>query len=73
MSTTKPCVEIIEAEMVEALRQIPPSRKLSQMFGMWDFALTVMKASIRAEHPDWTAEQIQREILRRMAREYPDE
>lgn len=73
MIVRKPCVEIIEPRMVEIFRQMTPAKKLSQAFGMWDFAISLMTASIRKDHPEWDGAAIQREILRRLGRSVPHE
>jgi hypothetical protein len=59
--------------MVEIFRQMTPARKLSQAFGMWETAIKIMKAGIRYDHPNWSAAEVHREILRRMGRSVPHE
>ncbi|MBA4030476.1 MAG: hypothetical protein C0478_06235 [Planctomyces sp.] len=54
--------------VVEILRKKTPSEKLSQAFAMWDFAMVIMRSSIRRDHPDWSNEEVQREIFRRVRR-----
>lgn len=61
-----PVFEILDPVVVECLRKLTPGEKLRQAFKMWDFAMLVMKASIRYDHPDWNDEQIQKEIVRRL-------
>lgn len=68
MPTRQPVVEIIHPMMVESLRKKTPAERLKQAFGMWDFAMTVMRSSIKRDHPDWSTEQIQHEIFRRVRR-----
>lgn len=66
MSDRKPVIELLDPMVVDCLRKLTPAQKLAQAFSMWDFAMVVMKASIRHDHPDWSSEQIQKEIVRRL-------
>jgi len=66
MNPRRPVVEIIDPMVVEILRQKSPAERLSQAFGMWDFAISVLNSAIRRDHPEWTPSQIQREIRRRI-------
>ena len=66
MSIRKPVIELPDQQMVEILRKKTPAERLSQAFGMWDFAVEMLQANLRREHPDWQTEDIQREIFRRI-------
>lgn len=66
MSSRPPVVEFPDRELIESLRRLTPAERLRQAFAMWDFAMTVMRASIRRDHSDWTDEQVQREIFQRI-------
>jgi hypothetical protein len=66
MTNRPPVVEIIEPMVVESLRRMTPAERLAQAFEMWDFAATMMNSGIRQQRPDWSTEQIQREIRRRV-------
>lgn len=61
-----PVVEILDSMSVKILRQKTPAERLQQAFGMWDFAMVVMRSSIVRDHPDWSDQQIQQEIFRRV-------
>ena len=52
--------------IVQILRDKTPAERLAQAYNMWDFAVSLMTASIRNDFPNWTAEQIQQEINKRI-------
>jgi hypothetical protein len=68
MPKRQPVVEIIHPLVVESLRKKTPAERLQQAFGMWECAMTVMRSSIKRDHPDWSIEQVQQEIFRRVRR-----
>ena len=59
--------EMVDDAMAAILRQKTPAQRLAIAFGMWDFAKQMIRSVLRAEHPDWTPEQIKRETARRMS------
>lgn len=63
-----PVIELLDPQVVESLRRLTPGEKLQRAFAMWDFARSVMIASIRQDHPEWNAAEIQAEVLRRLDR-----
>jgi hypothetical protein len=58
---------MVDDAMAAILRRKTEAERLAIAFGMWDFAQQMIRANLAAEHPDWTAEQIQRETARRMS------
>ena len=66
MTMRQPVVEIIDPMVVEVLRKKTPAEKLAQAFGMWDFAVSMLQANLHHEHPEWTTDEIQREMRRRI-------
>ncbi len=61
-----PVIEIIEPNMVEILRRKTPAQRLKQAFDMWDLAMVILRASIARDYPEWSDEQIQQEVFRRV-------
>jgi hypothetical protein len=59
--------EVMDDATAEMMRQKTPEQRLAIAFGMWDFAKGMIRAVLRAEHPDWTDEQINRETARRIS------
>ena len=66
MKPRRPVVEILDPFVVESLRKKTPAERLAMAFGMWDFAMGMMQANLRREYPEWTTEELQREIRRRV-------
>jgi len=62
----QPVVEVIDAKMVEVLRNKTPQERLEIAFGMWDFAAEMIQANLRRENAGWTDAEVQRETARRM-------
>lgn len=54
-------------EMAEVLRHKTDRERLEIGFEMWRAADRMIRASVRQEHPDWSAEEIQREVARRLS------
>lgn len=66
MSDRKPVIEELDPMVAESLRRMTPAQRLARAFEMWDFAIEMMTSVIKHEHPEWTTEQVQREIFRRV-------
>lgn len=60
-------IEVLEDEYAEVLRRIPGSERLRQLDDMYVFARQMTFARIRSAHPDWTVEEVEREISRSIA------
>ena len=58
---------MVDDAMAAILQRKTEAERLAIAFGMWDFAQQMIRANLRREHPNWTAEQIQRETARRMS------
>jgi hypothetical protein len=68
MSQRRPiCIEVIDDAMAEVYRAKTPAERLAISNGMWRSARRIIDAVLRAEHPDWPEEAINREIARRMS------
>jgi len=59
--------DIMDACMVPVLRAKTPAERLAISFGMWRHARDVLLAVIRQQHPEWTDEQVRREMARRIS------
>lgn len=60
-------VDHIEPEMVRILREKTPAERLAIANGMWRSARDMLRNLQRAEHPDWSDDQIDAAVARRMA------
>lgn len=62
-----PDFEIVDHEMAAVLRAKTGQERLAIAWGMWESARRMLTSHLTAEHPDWTGEQVQLEVARRMA------
>lgn len=60
-------VEVIDDQMAAVLRAQSGADRLRIASGMFAFARRMILAQLRAEHPEWTEEQIRREAARRLS------
>jgi|GEM_PF-2859213 len=63
----KPVVEVVDEIMVPILRAKTEVESLQMAGDMWRFARDTYVAVTRAQHPDWSPGQIQREVARRLS------
>ena len=59
-------IESLDEQMVAILREKTPAQKVAMIAAAHRTARMLAKAGVRYLHPDWSEEQIQSEILRRM-------
>jgi Rv0078B-related antitoxin len=59
--------EMVDDAMAAILRRKSEAERLAIAFGMSRFAQQMIRANLKAEHSDWTAEQLQRETARRIS------
>jgi hypothetical protein len=60
-------IERVDDAMAEVLRQKTEEERLRIAFQMWEFARDMIRANLAVEHPDWTDQQINREVARRLS------
>ncbi len=60
-------VEVIDDASFEILRHKSGAEKLRIAFGMFSWARRMLISHLRAEHPDWTDDQVNREAARRLS------
>jgi hypothetical protein len=56
--------EQASAEQIEAFRRMPPERRLALAEQLYWSAREWKAAWLRTRHPEWSEEQVQREIIR---------
>jgi len=61
-------MEIVDREMARILAEKTEAERLQIGWGMQRAARRMMTRVIRAENPDWTDEQVTREVARRFSR-----
>ncbi|MBX6419429.1 MAG: hypothetical protein IRZ06_00260 [Nevskia sp.] len=58
--------DLVTARSAAIYRAMTPAQRLEQALRLRRQMLSLMDAGLRAEHPEWTEEQRQREIARRI-------
>jgi hypothetical protein len=58
---------MMDDRMADVLRAKSPTERLAIADGMWRSARGMIEAVLCAERPDWTDDQIRREVVRRMS------
>ncbi len=61
-------MEMVDRDMARVLAGKTELQRLEIGWGMWRSAVRMMTRIVGAEHPDWTEEEIGREVAGRMAR-----
>lgn len=59
--------EMIDDQMAEVMRAKTPFERLEMAASMRRMARGLIRDKLRFDHPDWTAEQIDREVARRLS------
>lgn len=67
MSEGMPVIEVMDDAMADLLRRKTEVERLQIAGRMWRSARVILRGAIRTEHPDWTADQVEREIARRIS------
>jgi hypothetical protein len=60
-------MEILDDAMAEVLRRKTPAERLAIANGMWKFARDMLRANLAREHPDWTVDELNRMVARRLS------
>ena len=57
----------LDEAMVQILREKTPAERLAIAHGMWRSARDILRNLLRAEHPDWPDERVEREAALRLS------
>ncbi len=60
-------IEIIDDRMAELLRGKTEAERIAMIDRFWRFARQLVAARVVQEHPDWSEDQVRREVARRMS------
>lgn len=60
--------EVLDDQMAAILRAKTPAERLAIVDRMWTSARRMIRANLARQHPDWSAELLDRETARRMSR-----
>lgn len=61
--------EMIEPEMVPILQAKTEAERLASVWDSWNFIRSLLLNSLRAEYPEWTEAEVERQVARRMSHE----
>ena len=67
MNPRRIVVEVMDDAMTDIFRGKSEVERLRIGFRMWKSARVILRAAIRAEQPDLTVDQVNREIARRIS------
>jgi hypothetical protein len=59
-------IEVPDDAVVEVLRRLTPAERLAIANRMWVSARKALLAMLRTDHPQWTNQQVEQEVARRM-------
>lgn len=59
--------EFIDDAMADVLRSKTEAERLRMAMRLWRSARLIVRGAICTEHPDWSEEQVQNELARRMS------
>ncbi len=60
-------IEVIDDQMAAVLREKTGAERLRIADSLFRFAQRMIRSRLRAEHSDWSAEQVDRETARRIS------
>jgi hypothetical protein len=52
-------------KQIELYRKMTPQQRLQISFELYELTRTVARQGIKHQHPDWTTQQVEQELLRR--------
>ena len=67
MSQQIPKFDVIDDAMVAVLREKTACERLQIGFEMWHSAQRMIRAVVAAEHPEWSQEEIEQQVAKRMS------
>lgn len=59
-------IEVVDEKVAEIMRAKSGPERLSLAWDAWTFFEKTIRVHLKASHPDWTEEQIRKEIVRRV-------
>lgn len=66
-SEFQPLIDDIFREKVLRARATPPTERFMEGFELFEWSMTIMRDGVRAQHPQFTPDEIEKEINRRFA------
>jgi hypothetical protein len=65
-------VEVVDDRVAEILKSKTPAERLRIGFNMWISARRMLLSHIKDTHPDWSQQEVEREVARRLLHENHD-
>ncbi len=66
MRLDKGQIEVVDDKVAEILRKKTGQERLKMVWDSWTFFCQRIEAHLRGIHPEWTREEIQKEIAKRV-------
>jgi len=60
-------IEVVDDAMADILRQKTPGERIRIGFKLWTSARNMLRVHLRRSHPEWSAEVIEKEVVRRLS------
>ncbi len=67
MRLDKGQIEVVDEKVAEILRTKTGQERLKMVWDSWTFFYQRLQAYLRNAHPEWTQEEIQKEIVKRIS------
>lgn len=67
MRLDKGQIEVVDDKVAEILKTKTGPERLGMAWDAWSFFEKTITAHLKSTHPEWTKEQIQKELIRRVA------
>lgn len=61
-------IEVVDDAVADILRQKTPGERIRMGFKLWTSARNMLRVHLRRTHPEWSAELIEKEVVRRLSR-----
>ncbi|MBW7942815.1 MAG: hypothetical protein H3C64_10605, partial [Candidatus Kuenenia stuttgartiensis] len=68
MRLDKGQIEVVDDKVAEILRGKTGMERLQIVWDLWTYFQKSLRAYLKNLHPEWTDEELQKEIIRRMTR-----
>jgi ABC-type transport system involved in cytochrome bd biosynthesis fused ATPase/permease subunit len=59
-------IEVIDDKIAEIMKTKSGQERLNMVWDAWTFFEKTIRAYLKNRHPEWTEEQIQKEVVRRV-------
>jgi len=59
--------DVVDDAVADILRKKTEAERLAIAFGMWEFARQMIHSVVTAEHPDWSEQEVKRQVARRLS------